>query len=101
MATDRRALFVSLTAALALTGCRNDVNTCASADVTNNEDVQNAMNAMVMSVEELNSTLGEFGTASPQVVASHLKIAVGGVAKALTDLRQALGFPDSSPNDTQ
>jgi hypothetical protein len=63
--------------------------------VLNNEDLQNAMNAMVSAVEALHQTMGEFGAASPQVVAIHVKSAAGQVAMALTGLRQAMGYPDS------
>jgi len=92
--TDRRAILASLSGILA--GCRaNPEAQTASVDL-NNEGIQNAMNALIESVEMLQKTVGAFGTANCKDIAVQVKNAAADVNNNLAGLRQALGYPESN-----
>jgi|HubBroStandDraft_3_1064219.scaffolds.fasta_scaffold41437_2 hypothetical protein len=90
--TDRRAILASLSGILA--GCRTTPE--AQTVDLNNEGVQNALNALIESVELLQKTVGAFGTANCKDIAVQVKNAAADVNNNLTGLRQALGYPESN-----
>jgi hypothetical protein len=98
MSTDRRALLAGLSGlstALALAGCRRDADTTAGNPL-DNQDVQNAMSALIESVDTLKKAVGAFGAANCKDVAVQVRAATAEVSTNLNGLREALGFPDSN-----
>jgi hypothetical protein len=97
--TDRRALLAGLSGmgtALALAGCRGNPDAQAPSVDLNSEDVQNAMKALIDSVEALQTAIAGFGAANCKDVAVQVKGAAVEVNNNLAGLRQALGLPDSN-----
>lgn len=92
--TDRRAILAGLSGILA--GCRANPGVQTASVDLNNEAVQNALNALIESVELLQKTVGAFGTANCKDIAVQVKNAAADVNNNLTGLRQALGYPDSN-----
>jgi hypothetical protein len=97
--TDRRALLAGLSGfstALALSGCRGNPEAQAPSVDLNSEDVQNAMKALIESVETLQTAVTGFGAANCKDVAVQVKSAAAEVNTNLAGLRQAIGYPDSN-----
>ena len=82
--------------ALALAGCRRDADTPSGSNLLDSEDVQNAMTALVESMDTLKKTIGAFGAANCKDVAVQVRTAAAEVSRNLEGLRQALGYPDSN-----
>jgi hypothetical protein len=96
MTTDRRALLAGLSTMLALAGCSNNPTSSSTPALLETDEVQNAMSALVDSVDSLKRSISEFGTANPKDVVPHVRAAAASVDTALTDLRMALGYADSN-----
>ncbi len=92
--TDRRAILAGLSGILA--GCRTNPDAHTASVDLNSESIQNAMNALIESVETLQKTVGAFGTANCKDVAVQVKDAAADVRANLAGLRQALGYPESN-----
>ena len=97
--TDRRTLLAGLSgfgSALALTGCRRDPEASGGPNPADDQNVQNAMDALIESVDTLKKTVGGFGAANCKDVAIQVTAAAAEVSSSLSQLRQALGYPDSN-----
>ena len=94
MISNRRALLTGLSSVLALAGCRNEVK--PSAAVPDSDQVQNALAALDESVDILQKSIGEFGTANWMDVVPHVRAAAADVNNAAIQLRNVLGFGDSA-----
>ena len=95
MTTDRRAVLGGLGSVLVLAGCRNEVNSSSTA-TPDSEQVQNALTALGESVETLQKSIGEFGTANWMEVVPHVRAAAEEVNNAVLQMRNVLGYGDAN-----
>lgn len=97
MSTERRtALFAALGAAtLVLTGCENERKPSSTATLLNNQEVHEAVKAIIGAVDELESNVDNFDAENWRDVVPEVKAAASNVAGAVGTLRQALGYSDA------
>lgn len=93
----RRALLSSVAglAALSFVGCDSEPKPSATATLTNNEQVNEAVGGLVGASDRLASEVGRFDTDDWRDVVPDVRSAAEDVASAVQTLRGALGYSDA------